>query len=95
METLPYDTLELVAVDDALGMRRRWSVTAARDLFGRIVVETHWGRMGTRGRRLRRDFGDERAAARYVRALLARRATATRRLGVAYRREPPALLSST
>jgi predicted DNA-binding WGR domain protein len=95
MDMLPYETLELVAADDALGVRRRWSVTAAPDLFGRIVVETHWGRVGTRGRWLRRDFGDERTAARYVRALLARRATATRRLGVAYRPVPPPLLSSS
>ncbi|MBB3349593.1 WGR domain-containing protein [Sphingomonas sp. BK069] len=85
MDILPYDPLELVAIDDTLGVRRRWSVVAARDLFGRIVVETSWGRLGGPGRRLQRDFGDERAAARYVRALLARRATATRRLGVGYR----------
>lgn len=95
MDTLPYDPLELVAIDDALGVRRCWSVIAARDLFGRIVVETHWGRLETRGRRSRRDFDDERAAARYVRTLLARRATATRRFGVAYRPVSPPLLSSS
>jgi hypothetical protein len=95
MYILPYDPLELVAIDDALRVRRRWPIIAVRDLFGRIVVETHWGRLGTRGRRLRRDLGDERAAARYVRALLSRRATATRRLGVAYRPVSPPLLSSS
>lgn len=89
MDTLPYYLLELVAIDDVRGVRRRWSVIAARDLFGRIIVETRWGRLGTRGRWLRRDFGDERAAARYVRGLLVRRATAARRLGVAYQPVSP------
>lgn len=77
--------IELVAIDPARNIRRRWSVTATRDLFGHVMVETRWGRIGARGRSLVRSFVDEAQAARHVAALLARRAGAVRRIGVAYR----------
>lgn len=81
---LPYDPIELVAVDAARNVRRRWSVIARRDLFGQVTVETCWGRIGTAGGRLQRAFPDEGAAARYVAALLRLRGTAQRRIGVGY-----------
>lgn len=84
METLPFEPLELVAIDPARNIRRRWQVTATHDLFGRVMVETRWGRIGSRGQHRVHSFADESEALRYVRALLARRATAPRRLGVRY-----------
>ncbi|SEN61750.1 WGR domain-containing protein, predicted DNA-binding domain in MolR [Sphingomonas gellani] len=84
MDTLPFHPIELVAVDAARNIRRRWSVVAMRDLFGRVVVETGWGRIGTAGRSLVRSFPDEASAARYVAALLRVRGTAWRRIGVGY-----------
>lgn len=85
MDTLPFIPLELVAIDAARNIRRRWRVAAYRDLFGRVMIETGWGRIGGQGRELVRSFADECEALRYVRALLARRRTATRRIGVGYR----------
>lgn len=79
------DQIELVAIDPARNIRRRWGVTTTLDLFGHVMIETHWGRIGTRGRSLVRSFADEAQAARHVAALLARRAGAVRRIGVAYR----------
>ncbi|WP_394646694.1 WGR domain-containing protein [uncultured Sphingomonas sp.] len=81
---LPYDPVELVARDAARGVHRRWRMQAMRDLFGRVVVETAWGRIGAPGRTLTRSFAGEADAARYVRALLRRRAGARRRIGVDY-----------
>lgn len=85
MDPLPDMPIALVAVDVARNIRRRWSVTVARDLFGHVLVETRWGRIGARGRTLTVSFTDETRAARHVAALLARRRGAARRIGVAYR----------
>ena len=84
MDMLPFAPIELVALDPTRNIRRRWRVAASRDLFGMVMVETRWGRIGGRGRHLVRSFGDEARALRYVRALLARRGTARKRLGVPY-----------
>ena len=85
MDTLPALPIALVAIDPARNIRRRWSVTVARDLFGHMLVETRWGRIGARGRTLTVSFPDEAGATRHVAALLARRRGAVRRIGVAYR----------
>ncbi|MFK3890598.1 WGR domain-containing protein [Sphingomonas sp. NPDC079357] len=82
--TLPYTAIELVARNPVRGVHRRWRMQAARDLFGRFTVETAWGRIGAPGRTLMRSFAAEDEALRYVRALLRRRASAPRRLGVRY-----------
>ena len=84
MDTLPLEPIDLIAVDPTRNIRRRWSLVATRDLFGEILVETSWGRIGARGQQLTRCFPDEAAALRYARALLARRRSARRRLGVGY-----------
>lgn len=84
MEPLPFDPVELVAIDDTQNVRRRWRIAAYRDLFGRVMIETDWGRIGTGGQALIRSFADEGEAQRYVRGLLMRRGTASRRIGVAY-----------
>jgi len=88
METLPFVPIELVAIDAARNIRRRWSVAAYRDLLGAWVIETRWGRIGAGGRCLTRSFDDENAARGYVRGLLARRAGAVRRIGVGYQPAP-------
>ncbi|MEH3158286.1 MAG: hypothetical protein PGN08_04730 [Sphingomonas taxi] len=49
MDELPFTPVELVAVDAARNIRRRWRVAACRDLFGHVLVETGWGRIGGRG----------------------------------------------
>lgn len=43
------DPIELVALDPARNVRRGYSITASLDLFGMILVETRWGRIGARG----------------------------------------------
>ncbi|USU03377.1 WGR domain-containing protein (plasmid) [Sphingomonadaceae bacterium OTU29LAMAA1] len=85
MDTLPFTPVELVAIDAARNIRRRWRIAAYRDLFGQVMIETGWGRIGGQGRELVRSFADEGDALRYVRALLVRRGSATRRIGVGYR----------
>lgn len=84
MDTLPLEPIDLIAVDPTRNIRRRWSLVASRDLFGDILVETSWGRIGARGQQLTKCFPNETMALRYARALLARRRTAERRLGVGY-----------
>lgn len=84
MDTLPFEPIDLIAVNPTRNIHRRWSLVAMRDLFGEILVETSWGRIGARGQRLTKCFPDEAAALRYARALLASRRSAQRRLGVGY-----------
>jgi len=64
---------------------RRWSVEIGQDLLGMWLVDVEFGRIGSKGRRLRHAFSDEPAARAYVRQSLRRRATASARIGVAYR----------
>lgn len=64
---------------------RFYRIETGRDLFGWLVVECSWGRIGTTGRQRRAAFSDERDAEAFLRQKLARRATARRRIGVEYR----------
>ena len=89
MDELPFTPIDLVAIDAGRNVRRRWRVAAYRDLFGQVMIETRWGRIGTQGRELVRSFADEAAACAYVRGLLARRGRAVRRIGVGYQPAPP------
>lgn len=82
---LPFVPVELTARDPARGIARRWRVVVYRDLFGMLLVETQWGRIGRAGQRLVRAFADETSALAHVRRLLARRAQAPRRIGVGYK----------
>ncbi len=84
MDDLPFTPIELVAIEPARNTRRRWRVAAYRDLFGQVMIETGWGRIGAKGRELVHSFADEDAAQAYVRRLLARRRRAPRRIGAAY-----------
>ncbi len=78
------DPVELVARDPARNIHRRYSIAASFDLFGMIVVETRWGRIGARGQAQRHAFADRAAAERHIAATLRRRGTAESRIGVAY-----------
>jgi len=84
MDTLPFTPVALVAIDSARNIRRRWRIAAYRDLFDAVMIETQWGRIGAKSRRLVRSFADAEAASTYVRGLLARRTSAPRRIGIAY-----------
>lgn len=81
---LPFDPVELIAIDAPRNVHRRWRMAAMRDLFGTLMIETQWGRVGRPGQRLTRSFPDEATACAYADALLRKRATATRRIGVGY-----------
>ena len=43
-----YLDLELQAIDEALNIRRTYQVCVSRDLFGAVMVEIRWGRVGDR-----------------------------------------------
>lgn len=88
MDALPFRSVELAALEPSRNVRRRWSVVAYRDLFGHVLIETCWGRIGAKGRTLVHSFANDADALRYVRALLSRRGTAQRRIGVSYKRIP-------
>lgn len=79
------DPIELVALDPARNICRRYAIVASVDLFGMIVVETRWGRVGAAGQARRHAFADQAAAKCHIDATLHRRSTAESRIGVAYR----------
>jgi predicted DNA-binding WGR domain protein len=56
----------------------------ATDLFGAWLVDMSYGRIGTMGRSKIRSFATIEDAQDQVRACLQKRATASRRIGVAY-----------
>ena len=64
---------------------RQYRVEAGTDLFGVWVVEIAYGRIGTAGRSQSYVVRDEEEARHLVRGILKRRASAPRRIGVAYR----------
>ena len=76
--------IELAAIDAARNCRRRYRVEADQDLFGDWLVMITFGRLGARGRTIVHVADDERHARRMVTACLRVRATAPRRIGVAY-----------
>jgi len=80
------EPIELIAIDSERNIRRRYTIVASIDLFGMIVVETRWGRIGTRGQAKRISFDDREVADRHIAATLRRRGTAKTRIGVAYKR---------
>ena len=74
----------LEARDPALGRFRAYRLDAGTDLLGAWLVDITYGRIGTRGRRIRHLVQDEAEAKKLVGESLRRRATAKRRIGVAY-----------
>jgi hypothetical protein len=64
---------------------RQYRVEAGTDLFGALVVEISYGRIGTAGRSRSYVVRDEEQARHLAQSILKRRASAPRRIGVAYR----------
>ena len=77
--------IHLRAINPARNVARDYWVIANPDLFGHVIVEQHWGRIGTRGQSRIRSFLTPALADRHIKGLLRRRASATKRIGVAYR----------
>jgi predicted DNA-binding WGR domain protein len=63
---------------------RAYAIEVATDLFGAWLVDMNYGRIGTIGRSKIRSFATIEDAQDQVRACLRKRATAPRRIGVAY-----------
>ncbi len=81
------DAIKVVlrASDPSRNCYRSWSVEAGLDLFGKWTVRVSFGRIGSNGRTMAREFASEDEVRAFVRRGLRRRSTAVRRLGVAYR----------
>lgn len=77
--------IHLQAIDAARNIARDYRIEASADLFGHIIVDLHWGRIGTRGQGRTISFADARHAVRFVRQTLTRRASSQKRFGVAYK----------
>jgi len=73
------------AHDPELNIDLDWECLVTPDLFGNVLIETSWGRVGEKGCRTVRMFPDETSALRHFRRLLRRRATARLRIGTSYR----------
>jgi hypothetical protein len=77
-------TARLEACDPTRGCFRAYRIEAGTDLFGDWLVDVTYGRFGSRGRTVRHIAADEAEARKIVRHCLQRRATAKKRIGVAY-----------
>ena len=75
----------LEARNPARHCSRQYRVEAGTDLFGSWVVEITYGRIGIAGRSRSYVVRDEGEARRLAQSILKRRASAPRRIGVAYR----------
>jgi predicted DNA-binding WGR domain protein len=80
--------IQLAAVDNSRNIRRGYTISRSRDLFGWHVVTWYWGRLGNEPRCRARAFPEETAAVAFARQLLKRRASAPKRIGLAYRPLP-------
>jgi hypothetical protein len=78
-------TIQLEARNPATNRMRGWSVELGQDLLGMWIVDVEFGRIRSRGRRLRRVFTDQPTAHAYMGLGLRRRATAPARIGIVYR----------
>jgi predicted DNA-binding WGR domain protein len=81
------DSIKVVlrACDPSLNRFRSWSVEAGLDLFGNWTARVAFGRIGSRGRVISREFASEEDVRAFVRKGIRRRGSAIRRAGVAYR----------
>ena len=77
-------SIELVAIDASRNCRRHYRIERSRDLFGHQLIEIAWGRIGARPQVKRYSAPTEDKAITEVRKILARRATATVRIGASY-----------
>lgn len=72
------------AHDEVRNIAREYRLDISIDLFGWVVVETGWGRIGTQGASRRLAFAQIEEALRFAGAVAQRRATAKQRIGAAY-----------
>jgi hypothetical protein len=77
--------ITLEARNPARRCSQHYRVEAGTDLFGSWVVEISYGRIGTAGWSRSYVVRDEGEARHLAQSILKRRATAPRRIGVAYR----------
>jgi len=75
----------LEAINADRNIARRYAIDVSRDLFGSTIVEYSWGRIGRRGQSRKLSFAEAYRVDRFVNALLSRRRSSQRRIGVAYR----------
>ena len=80
--------LELIAIDETRNIHRRYAIDLSEDLFGYQILETAWVRVGGWTAAKRVSFQTRAEADHMVQYHLRRRATAERRIGVAYRPSP-------
>jgi predicted DNA-binding WGR domain protein len=76
--------IKLEARSPAHRCHRAYEIAVSADLFGAWMVEMSYGRIGTFGRVKARSFSTAEAAAAEVKACVRKRASAPRRIGVAY-----------
>jgi predicted DNA-binding WGR domain protein len=76
--------IDMVAICPSANIRRHYRIIYARDLFDQIIIDLHWGRIGTRGQSKQVSFARQTEADKFVTQVLRRRASAKKRLGVAY-----------
>ena len=72
------------AIDRSRNIARAYRIAVSKDLFGHTIVELRWGRIGRPGTGLTVSFTSEEAARRFIQRALVKRASAPRRIGVAY-----------
>lgn len=77
--------IALQAVDPPRNVFRAWRCEIGTDLFGAVTISVTFGRIGTDGRTIARAVAGLGAADAALRSMLARRASAPRRIGVGYR----------
>lgn len=80
----PFGRIDMVAISETLNIRRRYRISVSHDLFNHVIVDLHWGRIGTRGCSTRHSFAAQTDAEKFVKEVLRRRTTAKKRLGVGY-----------
>ena len=68
---LPLDAVCLRRIDLALNMRRFYTLTVARDLFGRWLLVRQWGRIGANGQSLSEEHENEADALASLTAIAA------------------------
>jgi len=77
--------IELQAIDTARNAQRSYILDISQELFGHWKVTRRWGRIGARKQSCINAFEEETGRDRFVRAMLRRRQSARRRVGVAYK----------
>jgi predicted DNA-binding WGR domain protein len=77
--------IRLEARSAAHHCNRAYEIAVCEDLFGAWLVDMNYGRIGTLGRTKTRSFRTIFDAAAQVETCLRKRASAPRRIGVAYR----------